>query len=130
MGWGCRYNPNGHIDMGEVLEAFVKLMDGDEDMLSLDKILTKEEKEEWEILVKIFRDIQVNSIVDDVKKVNKFYNLERWQELSVLALVKMMELMIKEVQDSPAMQKLQDSITGIESTIPPDGDFGNGGMFG
>ena len=24
--------------MGEVLEAFVKLMDGDEDMLSLDKI--------------------------------------------------------------------------------------------
>ena len=116
--------------MGEVLEAFVKLMDGDEDMLSLDKILTKEEKAEWEILVKIFRDIQVNSIVEDVKKVNKFYNLERWQELSVLALVKMMELMIKEVQDSPAMQKLQDSITGIESTIPPDGDFGNGGMFG
>ena len=116
--------------MGEVLEAFVKLMDGDEDMLSLDKILTKEEKAEWEILVKIFRDIQVNSIVDDVKKVNKFYNLERWQELSVLALVKMMELMIKDVQASPAMQKLQDSITGIESTIPPETDFGNGGMFG
>ena len=82
--------------MGEVLEAFVKLMDGDEDMLSLDKILTKEEKEEWEILVKIFRDIQVQSIVADVKKINKFYNLERWQELSVLALVKMMELMLKE----------------------------------
>ena len=40
--------------MGEVLEAFVKLMDGDEDMLSLDKILTKEEKAEWEILDKIF----------------------------------------------------------------------------
>ena len=56
--------------MGEVLEAFVKLMDGDEDMLSLDKILTKEEKEEWEILVKIFRDIQVQSIVADVKKIN------------------------------------------------------------
>ena len=89
--------------MGEVLEAFVKLMDGDEDMLSLDKILTKEEKEEWEILVKIFRDILVQSILADVKKINKFYNLERWQELSVLALVKMMELMLKEVQDSPAM---------------------------
>ena len=116
--------------MGEVLEAFVKLMDGDEDMLSLDKILTKEEKEEWEILVKIFRDIQVQSIVADVKKINKFYNLERWQELSVLALVKMMELMLKEVQDSPAMQKLQDSLTGVESSLPPDSDFGNGGMFG
>ena len=116
--------------MGEVLEAFVKLMDGDEDMLSLDKILTKEEKEEWEILVKIFRDIQVQSIVADVKKVNKFYNLERWQELSVLALVKMMELMLKEVQDSPAMQKLQDSLTAVEGSIPPDSDFGNGGMFG
>ena len=116
--------------MGEVLEAFVKLMDGDEDMLSLDKILTKEEKEEWEILVKIFRDIQVQSIVADVKKINKFYNLERWQELSVLALVKMMELMLKEVQDSPAMQKLQDSLTGVESTLPPDSNFGNGGMFG
>jgi len=116
--------------MGEVLEAFVKLMDGDEDMLSLDSILTKEEKEEWEILVKIFRDIQVQSIVADVKKINKFYNLERWQELSVLALVKMMELMLKEVQDSPAMQKLQDSLTGVESTLPPDSDFGNGGMFG
>ena len=116
--------------MGEVLEAFVKLMDGDEDLLSLDKILTKEEKEEWEILVKIFRDIQVNSIVDDVKKVNKFYNLERWQELSVLALVKMMELMIKDVQASPAMQKLQDSLTTLENVNPPETDFGNGGMFG
>ena len=116
--------------MGEVLEAFVKLMDGDEDMMSLDKILTKEEREEWEILVKIFRDIQVQSIVQDVKKVNKFYKLNRWQELSILALVKMMELMIKEVQDSPAMQKLEESIAGIESTIPPDSDFGNGGMFG
>jgi len=116
--------------MGEVLEAFVKLMDGDEDLLSLDKILTKEEKEEWEILVKIFRDIQVNSIVEDVKKVNKFYNLERWQELSVLALVKMMELMIKEVQDSPAMQKLQDSLTTLDNVNPPETDFGNGGMFG
>ena len=116
--------------MGEVLEAFVKLMDGDEDMLSLDKILTKEEKEEWEILVKIFRDIQVQSIVADVKKINKFYNLERWQELSVLALVKMMELMLKEVQDSPAMQKLQDSLTTLDNVNPPEGDFGNGGMFG
>tara|TARA_R100000656_G_C3920881_1_gene122843 strand:- start:384 stop:734 length:351 start_codon:yes stop_codon:yes gene_type:complete len=116
--------------MGEVLEAFVKLMDGDEDMLSLDKILTKEEKAEWEILVKIFRDIQVNSIVDDVKKVNKFYNLERWQELSVLALVKMMELMIKDVQASPAMQKLQDSLTTLDKVNPPETDFGNGGMFG
>ena len=112
--------------MGEVLEAFVKLMDGDEDMLSLDKILTKEEKEEWEILVKIFRDIQVQSIVADVKKVNKFYNLERWQELSVLALVKMMELMLKEVQDSPAMQKLQDSLTAVERTLQPESDFVNG----
>ena len=116
--------------MGEVLEAFVKLMDGDEDMLSLDKILTTEEKEQWEILVKIFRDIQVNSIVDDVKKINKFYNLERWQELSVLALVKMMELMIKDVQASPAMQKLQDSLTTLDNVNPPETDFGNGGMFG
>ena len=116
--------------MGEVLEAFVKLMDGDEDMLSLDKILTKEEKAEWEILVKIFRDIQVNSIVDDVKKVNKFYNLERWQELSVLALVKMMELMIKDVQASPAMQKLEESISLLDNVTPPENDFGNGGMFG
>ena len=130
MGWGYRYNPTGHIDIGEVLEAFVKLMDGDEDMLSLDKILTKEEKAEWEILVKIFRDIQVNSIVEDVKKVNKFYNLERWQELSVLALVKMMELMIKDVQASPAMQKLQDSLTTLENVNTPETDFGNGGMFG
>ena len=116
--------------MGEVLEAFVKLMDGDEDMLSLDKILTKEEKAEWEILVKIFRDIQVNSIVDDVKKVNKFYNLERWQELSVLALVKMMELMIKDVQASPAMQKLEESLTTLDNVnaLPPDDS--DGGMFG
>jgi len=116
--------------MGEVLEAFVKLMDGDEDMLSLDKILTTEEKEQWEILVKIFRDIQVNSIAADVKKVNKFYKLERWQELSILALVKMMELMIKDVQASPAMQKLEESLTGLDNvnTLPPN-DF-DGGMFG
>jgi len=60
--------------MGELLEAFVKLMDGDEDMLSLDKIMTTDEKEQWEILVKIFRDIQVNSIGADVKKINKFWN--------------------------------------------------------
>jgi len=38
--------------------------------------------------------------------------------------------MIKDVQASPAMQKLQDSISTLDNVNPPETDFGNGGMFG
>jgi hypothetical protein len=35
----------------------------------------------------------------NLRKIAKFYKLERWQEMSVLALVKVMEMMLANAKD-------------------------------
>ena len=81
--------------MGEILDEFVAQMETDEDSLNIKDILTEDELVDWELLVKVFTDIDIGHIGRDIKKVSKFYNLKRWQEMSILAFVKMMELMFQ-----------------------------------
>ena len=85
--------------MGKLLEGFVSLIEGDEDLLSISELMTEEEVDDWTLLVKCFNELNVSTIGKDLKRIDKFYNLNRWQELSIMALIKLMELTVKEAEE-------------------------------
>ena len=53
--------------MGEILDGFVAQMEADEDKMDIRSLLSTEEVEEWELLVRIFQDIDVANIGKDLK---------------------------------------------------------------
>ena len=114
--------------MGKILDGFVAQMESDEDIMDIRSLLSEEEVEEWELLVRIFQDIDVANIAKDLKKISKFYNTKRWHELSILALVKMYEQMWK--THRPQLEALQSKISSLDKINPELGIDNTGGMFG
>jgi len=114
--------------MGELLDEFVIQMQSEEDSLNIKEMLTEEEVEEWELLVKVLLDIDASSIGEDIKKISKFYNLKRWQEMSVLAFVKMLELMFQ--RSKPLLDEVQARMDKLDSINPEIDITGSDRMFG
>ncbi len=74
--------------MNELIERFLEMAKDDEASLSIESLMSEEERFEWETLVKAFDSIDVMNVGRDLKKIHKTYQLERWQEMSILAYVK------------------------------------------
>ena len=110
--------------MNELLESFMKLAEDNETALSIESLMSEDEKFEWETLVKAFDSIDVMNVGRDLKKIHKTYQLERWQEMSVLAYVKILEMMIRRAKESGAMDALGPDMQ------PPTKDDYSGSMFG
>ena len=96
----------------------------DETALSVESLMNEEERFEWETLVKAFDSIDVMNVGRDLKKIHKTYQLERWQEMSILAYVKILEMMIRRAKDSGAMDALPPDVK------PPSKEEYSGSMFG
>ena len=111
--------------MNELIERFLELAKDDEASLSIESLMSEEERFEWETLVKAFDSIDVMNVGRDLKKIHKTYKLERWQEMSILAYVKILELMIRRAKESGAM----DALTPPDSEPPTRDDY-SGSMFG
>ena len=96
--------------------------------LSVEGLMTDNEKIEWEALVKAMDSIDILNVGKDLEKVSKTFKLNRWQQLSVLAYVKLLEMMVKRAHDSGAIEQLKpDMIRDIESSKTTSYD---GSMFG
>ena len=111
--------------MNELIESFLKLAEDNENALSVESLMSEDERFQWETLVKAFDSIDVMNVGRDLKKIQKTYQLERWQEMSVLAYVKILEMMIRRAKESGAM----DSLTPPDSEPPTRDDY-SGSMFG
>ena len=99
--------------MGKLLDEFVTQMDDDEsDTLNIKDLLTEEEVDEWELLVKVLLEIEAGNVGKDIKKISKFYKLQRWQEMSVLAFVKMLEIMFQ--RSKPHLEAIQERMDMLE----------------
>ena len=85
--------------MGELLDAFIAQYDDEDSTISLKDLMSDDELVEWELMVKVFNELEIAAIGPNLRKIAKFYNLERWQEMSVLALVKVMEMMLSNAKD-------------------------------
>ena len=110
--------------MNELIESFLKLAEDNETALSIESLMSEDEKFEWETLVKAFDSIDIMNVGRDIKKIQKTYQLKRWQEMSILAYVKILEMMIRRAKESGAMDALSPDMQ------PPERDDYSGSMFG
>ena len=85
--------------MGKLLDGFISQYDDEDSTISLKDLMSDDELVEWELMVKVMNELEIANIGDNLRKIAKFYKLERWQEMSVLALVKVMEMMLANARD-------------------------------
>ena len=86
-----------------ILGDFIELVNTDDKKVDiLDLFKDKEERLRWEKLVEVFDTIQIDNISNGLHEVAEKYRLTRDEEITVLAYVKFLELMVmkmKLVQD-------------------------------
>jgi len=85
--------------MGKLLDGFIAQYDDEGSSISLKDLMSEKELVEWELMVKVFNELEIAAIGPTLRKIAKFYKLERWQEMSILALVKVMEMMLSNAKD-------------------------------
>ena len=110
--------------MNELLDGFLKAAKEDEQGLNVAKLMTDEEQIQWEILVKAMDSIDIMKIGVDLEKVSKTYQLEKWQEMAIIAYVKVLEIMVK-----AAKQNAPEAFSP-KAPSPPQHDSYTGSMFG
>jgi hypothetical protein len=81
-----------------MIDAFLKMMEDDAKDIDI-KGLFKNKKEQvsWEKMVNVFEAIQIDNVPDGLKEVIQKYKLTRQEELTVLAYVKFLEMMVYKV---------------------------------
>ena len=82
-----------------MIDAFLKLLEDDAtnevDIKTLFK--DKEEQHNWEKMVSVFDSIQIDNVSEGLKEVVQKYKLNRQEELTILAYVKFLEMMVHKV---------------------------------
>ena len=58
----------------------------------------KKEQISWEKMVNVFETIEIDNVSDGLRIISEKYKLTRQEELSVLAYVKFLEMMVKKVE--------------------------------
>lgn len=82
-----------------MLEGFLEAAKTDSE-LNIKELMTKEEQFEWEALVRAMDSIDILQIGIDLEKICKTYQLKKWQEMSILAYVKVLEIMVKKAREA------------------------------
>ncbi len=111
--------------MNELLKSFLKAAENKDEVLSVEQLMTEDERFEWETLVKAYDSIDIMHVGKDLKKISKTYQLNRWQEMSVLAYVKILEMMMVRAKDTGALDMMDDMAPPTTDKIEYDGS-----MFG
>jgi len=105
--------------MAELLNSFLQQMQDDSSTVDIKSALSTEELLNWETLVKVFDEIEMDNIAISIEKVNQRYKLERWQEISVLSYIKLLEMMVERMKHLKGAVDDLDNVEGY-----------NGSMFG
>ena len=81
-----------------MIDAFLELLEDDAKEIDI-KVLfkDKEEQHSWEKMVSVFDTIQIDNVSEGLKEVMQKYKLTRQEELTVLAYVKFLEMMVHKV---------------------------------
>ena len=113
-----------------MIDGFLKAAEDETKGLNVGSLMTAEEQLQWEILVKAMDGIDIMHIGRDLGKIAKTYQLEKWQEMSILAYVKVLEMMVKAAKEnSPESFKLI-SEQEPEPELEKEQEKYNGSMFG
>jgi hypothetical protein len=81
-----------------MIDAFLKMMEDDSEDIDIKTLFKdKEEQISWEKMVNVFEAIQIDNVPEGLKEVIQKYKLTRQEELTVLAYVKFLEMMVYKV---------------------------------
>ena len=80
-----------------MLKEFVELIDSDESLVDVANLFSKADKRKWEKWIDIFESIRIDNVASGLKEVSKTYKLNKTEEVTVLAYVNFLELMINSV---------------------------------
>ena len=81
-----------------MIDAFLKLLEDDTGEVDIKTLFKdKEEQHSWEKMVSVFDTIQIDNVSEGLKEVIQKYKLNRQEELTVLAYVKFLEMMVYKV---------------------------------
>ena len=103
-----------------MIDAFLKLMEDDSNSIDIKTLFkTKKEQVSWEKMVHVFETIEIDNVTAGLETIQEKYKLTRQEEVSVLAYVKFLEMMIFKVglADAKAMKDKSDdeSTTKVKS---------------
>ena len=110
--------------MNEMLDGFLKAAQKKDKALDIKALMTKDEQIEWEALVKAMDSIDIMHIGECLEKISKTYQLKKWQEMSILAYVKVLEIMVK-----AAKENSPESFQPVPESEPEHKSY-TGSMFG
>jgi hypothetical protein len=67
--------------MNELIEGFLKMAEENGAALSVESLMSEEERFEWETLVKAFDSIDVMNVGRDLKKIHKTFKIEEGDQV-------------------------------------------------
>ena len=80
-----------------MLSEFVKLIDSDDEIVDVKDLFNVRDKRKWQKWIDIFETIPIDKVAVGLKEVSETYKLNKTEEITVLAYVKFLELMINSV---------------------------------
>ena len=92
-----------------LIDTFVESLENEEAKIDLKDILTKDKDIYlWEKFVDIYTNIELDDIMDSLKKVSAKYKLVRSEEITILAYVKFLELMVTKANIVRHMEDIEE----------------------
>ena len=77
-----------------LIDTFIEGLEEETDKIDLKDILKKEDLYLWEKYVDIFDSIDIDDVLGSLKKISAKYKLSHNEEITMLAYVKFLEIMV------------------------------------
>ena len=107
-----------------LIDTFIEGLEEDTDKVDLKDILKKEDLNLWEKHVDIFDSIDIDDVLGSLKKISAKYKLSHKEEITMLAYVKFLEIMVMKA----AMVRGLEEMEHMEEPTKPEEPEGN--MYG
>ena len=104
----------------DILESFIKLLDEEDERVDIkDLFNNKEEITRWEKLVSVFTSINIDNVPTNLKEVYDTYKLDREEQITILAYVKFLEIMVIGAEQAKGLKKaVKEDTTEVSETVP------------
>ena len=108
-----------------LIDTFIEGLEEDTDIVDLKDILVKDDLNLWEKYVDIFDSIDIDDVLGSLKKISAKYKLSHNEEITMLAYVKFLEIMVMKASMVRGME--MESMEEENTTKPKEPE---GNMYG
>ena len=94
-----------------MLKEFVALLDTDESLVDIKELLSPADKRRWLKMLEVFENIQIHDIPNGIRFVEENFKFNKTEEVTILAYIKFLELMVDKVSKVKDITKEQKPTT-------------------